>query len=216
MKFPPFDLKTEATQELYQLIDEKYRKLPKTKNGSFDSSSSGFQDNDIDALRHAFVSGAYTQSYGFSTAEILGRLYEYFPGLGTSSTNSERSTNMDLWNNAVGRKYGKKTKNRLQLFNELLKALKNGELITDPNDKREYTGLPCLETTPAGTVVVIGKDKMGRNILFYDLNERIILSRSEFVNKIRNGKYTRYCVRVVNGTPIPVARRDSSVLNNLG
>jgi hypothetical protein len=52
MKFPPFDLKTEATQEVYQLIDEKYRKLPKTKNGSFDSSSSGFQDNDIDALRH--------------------------------------------------------------------------------------------------------------------------------------------------------------------
>ena len=32
MKFPPFDLKTEATQEVYQLIDEKYRKLPKTKN----------------------------------------------------------------------------------------------------------------------------------------------------------------------------------------
>jgi len=166
MKFPPFDLKSEAEQEVYRLIDEKYRQLPKAKDGSIDSSAWGFQDNDVDALRHAYVSGAYAQSYGASTAELLGRLYEYFPGLGTSAPNSERSTNMDLWNNAVGRKYGKKVKNRLQLFQELLEALKRGELITDPSDKREYTGLPCLETAPAGTVIVIEKDKKGRNIFF--------------------------------------------------
>jgi hypothetical protein len=84
MKFPPFDLKSEAEQEVYRLIDEKLRKLPKAKDGSIDSSALGFQDNEIDALRHTFVSGAYTQAYGSSTAEILGRLYEYFPGLGTS------------------------------------------------------------------------------------------------------------------------------------
>ena len=29
-----FDLKNDAEQEVYQLIDKKYRKLPRTKDGS--------------------------------------------------------------------------------------------------------------------------------------------------------------------------------------
>lgn len=216
MKIPPLDLKDEAELEVYRLIDEKYRNLPKGKDGSIDSTAWGFQDNDIDALRHAYVSGVYTQSYGASTAEFLGRLYEYSPGLGSSAPNSERSTNMDLWNNAVGRKYGKKVKGRQQLFKELLRALENGELITDPNDKREYTWQKYLENVPAGAVIVIGKDKKGRNILFYDLHERSVISRADFVDRIRAGKYPRYGLRVVNDVSIPVAKRDASVLNNLG
>lgn len=167
-------------------------------------------------LRHAYVSGVFAQEYGSTTADIFGTINELFPGSGTSAPNAERSMNMDLWNNAVGRKYGKKVKNRLQLFKELLKALKNGELITDPGDTREYTGQLRLENAPVGMVVVIGKDKKGRNILFFDLHERVTLSRVDFVNQIRAGKYPRYCLRIVNGVPIPVAKRDSSVLNNLG
>jgi hypothetical protein len=126
--------------------------------------------------------------------------------------------NMDLWNNAVGRKYGKKVKGREKLFDELINALKSGELITNPADTREYSGLPFISASGAvqGTVVVIGKDKKGRNILFYDLHEKIIMSRSDFVSLIRAGKYPRYCLRVSNGQSIPVARRDSSILNNLG
>ena len=124
--------------------------------------------------------------------------------------------NMDLWNNAVGRKYGKKVKGRKQLFDELLKALEKGELITNPIDKREYTGLPYLETVPAGTVVVVGKDKNGRNILFFDLRAKLVLSRADFVNQIRAGNYPRYGLRVVKGVPIPVAKRDASIQNNLG
>ena len=201
MNFPPFDLKSEAEQEVYRLIDERYRKLPRAKDGTIDFSASGFQDNDIDALRHAYVSGAYTQSYGAFTAEWLGRLYEYLPGFGTSSSNSARSMNMDLWNNAVGRKYGKKVKGRQQLFEELLKALKKSELITDPNDMREYTGLPYLGTVPAGIVVVIGKDKNGRNILFYDLQRKLVLSRADFVSQIREGNYPRYVLRVLTSSP---------------
>ena len=216
MKFQLFDLKNESEQEVYRLIDERYRKLPRRKDGSIDTSASGFHDNDIDALRHAYVSGVYTQSYGSTTAELLGRLYESAPGFGTSSANSERSMNMDLWNNAVGRRKGRKTKSRSKLFDELLKALEKGELITNPSDEREYTGLPYLETVPIGTVVVIGKDKKGRNLLFYDVLAGIVLSRVEFVDQIRAGKYPRYGLRVVKGVPIPVAKRDSSVQNNLG
>ena len=48
---------------------------------------------------------------------------------------------MDLWNNEVGRKYGKKTKSRKDLFKRLMKALKKDELIIHPdNDKRKYLG----------------------------------------------------------------------------
>ena len=60
------------------------------------------------------------------------------------------------------------------------------------------------------------QDKKRRNILFYDLHEKTIMSRLDFVSLIRAGKYSRYCVRFSNGQSIPVARRDSSILNNLG
>jgi hypothetical protein len=213
-----FDLKSDAEQEVYQLIDKKYRKLPRTKDGSINFAASGFQDNDVDALRHAYVSGVYAQEFGSITAELLGTIYEFFPGHGTSSPNNERSMNMDLWNNAVGRKYGKKLKGREELFDALINALKNRELITNPEDTREYSGLPLRSATQTtrGTVVVIGKDKKRRNILFYDLHEKTIMSRLDFVSLIRAGKYSRYCVRFSNGQSIPVARRDSSILNNLG
>jgi hypothetical protein len=133
----------------------------------------------------AYVSGVYAQEYGSITADLLGTIYEFFPGHGTSSPNNERSMNMDLWNNA---------------------------------DTREYSGLPFISATGTvqGTVVVIGKDKKGRNILFYDLHEKTIMSRSDFVSLIRAGKYPRYCLRISDGRSIPVARRDSSTLNYLG
>jgi hypothetical protein len=97
-------------------------------------------------------------------------------------------------------------------------ALKNGELITNPAATREYSGLPFIGATGTvqGMVVVIGKDKKGRNILFYDLHEKTIMSRLDFVSLIRAGKYSRYCLRISNGQSIPVSRRDSSILNNLG
>jgi hypothetical protein len=46
------DLKSDAEQEVCRLIDKKYRKLPKKKDGSINFAASDFQDNDIDALRH--------------------------------------------------------------------------------------------------------------------------------------------------------------------
>ena len=70
----------------------------------------------MDALRHAYVSGVFTQEYGEAAANVLGRLNEYSPGGGSSSSSSTNSTNMDLWNNEVARKYGKKSKTRKELF----------------------------------------------------------------------------------------------------
>jgi hypothetical protein len=52
-------LKEEAKIEIYNYIDKEIRKLPKTESVDFDEFQEGYQDNDVDALRHAYVSGVY-------------------------------------------------------------------------------------------------------------------------------------------------------------
>ena len=129
MKWNPLSLKSEANKEVYKLIEKNLRKLPKNEDGTINEFADGFYNNDVDALRHAYVSGVFTQEYGESTADIFGRLNEYFPGGSISSSNEENSTNMDLWNNEIGRRYGKKTKSRKDLFKRLMKALKKGATL---------------------------------------------------------------------------------------
>jgi len=216
MKLIPQHLRRKAEFESYQIFHKNIRALPKNPDGSFNVFADGFQDNDVDAFRHAFVSGVFVQEYGALAADIFGRLNEYFPGYGTSVPNPGPSMNMDLWNNAVGRSYGKRFKTRKALSRELLKALKNGELITDPGDPREHTGASFLGVAPAGTVVVIQQERRGRNTLFFDFEQRCFLTVAEFLEKIRSGKYPRYTIRFRNGRAFPVARRDFNASNNLG
>lgn len=76
---------------------------------------------------NSYVSGKYVMEFGEVTADLMGRLNEFKNfNFGNKDVPSE---NMDLWNNAVGRYYGKKAKTIKELFDLLLKALKNGELI---------------------------------------------------------------------------------------
>lgn len=131
-----YTLKEEAKTEAYEYINKYLRKLSRNEDGSFNEFAAGFADNDVDALRHAYVSGVYTMEYSADTAERLGRLQELV--FTDSSSAHPQSENMDLWNNAVGRKYGKKAKSREELFKFLIEALKNGELIITPDDKRKY------------------------------------------------------------------------------
>ena len=58
------DLKNTAKIEVYNYIDQHLRKLSRDRDGNFDESQEGFVDNDVDALRHAYVSGIYTMEYG--------------------------------------------------------------------------------------------------------------------------------------------------------
>jgi hypothetical protein len=48
--------------------------MPKWADGSIDEYGKGLGNNDIDALRHAYVSGRYNMEFGEATADILGRL----------------------------------------------------------------------------------------------------------------------------------------------
>ena len=59
MKIPP-TLRDEAEAEAYQYFDENIRELPKNSDGTINTSAPGFHDNDVDAFRHAYVSGVFT------------------------------------------------------------------------------------------------------------------------------------------------------------
>lgn len=57
-----------------------------------------FVNNDVDAFRHAYVSGRYTQEYGSRAADILGIINEFSSTLSPGSGVAEEQ-NMDVWNN---------------------------------------------------------------------------------------------------------------------
>jgi hypothetical protein len=116
----PFSLRDEACLEAYEYFDKNIRPLPKNEQGEFDISSGLFMDNDVDAFRHAYVGGRFRQEYGADAAELFGDLNEVISFFSTTS-DDDKAKNMDLWNNAVGRKHGAKTKKR----EILLKAIHN-------------------------------------------------------------------------------------------
>lgn len=209
------DLKAEYQKEAYDFIDKNYKKLPRNSKGDFDELQDGFINNDVDAIRHAYVSGRFTHKFGEKAAKFFGYLNEVFPGLGRSSRGWQKEENMDLWNNAIGRKYGKETKTPEELFEKLMKALKNGELIIDLNDVREYDGDKFSELKDKKGVIVIEESKTGENLMFFDTDNGNILTKSEFVSLINDGKYPNYEIRNINRKETPVSKKDGDPSNNL-
>lgn len=207
-------LMLEARLEVYQFIDAYYRPMPKKGDGSIDEYAKGLGNNDIDALRHAYVSGRYTMEFGEATADILGRLNEFKNfNFGTKEVPSE---NMDLWNNAVGRLYGKKAKNGKELFEFLLEALKAGELIINLKDKRKYKGEKSIKRIPRSFVIKIKETKTGANIEFFDVRSKIIMTKENFILAIKQGMYSGYAVRKHQSGEFPYSTRDRFSFNNLG
>jgi hypothetical protein len=209
-------LKAEYQKEIYEFIDKNYKKLPKNSKGNFDETQDGFVDNDVDALRHAYVSGRFVHKYNSTVSNILGLLNEKMPVIGGRSLpGGLKEENMDLWNNAVGRKYGKQTKTPEELFERLIKALKNGELIIDLNDKRNYDGNKFTELKDKKDVIVIEESKTGENLLFFDSDNNLIMTKPEFIALILEGKYPSYEVRNINNKETPVSKKDKTTTNNL-
>lgn len=64
----PGSLRDEAEKESYDYFDKNIRVLPKNPDGTINTSARGFHDNDVDAFRHAYVSGIFTQEYSETTA----------------------------------------------------------------------------------------------------------------------------------------------------
>ena len=207
-------LMLEARLEVYKFIDSQYKPMPKKADGSFDEYAKGLGNNDIDALRHAYVSGRYTMEFGEETADILGRLNEFKNfNFGTKEVPSE---NMDLWNNAVERLYGRKAKTGKELFEFLLKALKAGELIIDLKDKRKYKGEKNIKRIPKSFVIKIKETKTRANIEFFDVRKKVLMTKENFISAIKQGKYPGYAVRKHQSGEFPYSTRDRFSFNNLG
>jgi hypothetical protein len=204
------DLKEECRQEAYEYYDKNIDKLPRKKDGSFDESTGKMSNNKTDAFRHAYTSGVFTQKLGLIRANLLG-LYNEIDG-----DNPINQQNMDLWNNAVGRKYGKKAPSKKELANLIKKAFKNKELIEHPNDPREYKGLRHFNYDPKKPVQVIKESKTGRNEYFLDFSNRNIMDRNSFANKIEEGLYPGYTIANIDSVPTPISKPDSTPGNNLG
>lgn len=211
----PWKVKSAALDEAYVYFDRTIRPLAKLPDGKVDPAAKGLEDNDVDAFRHAYVSGVFTQTYGEDTADLFGRINELDPASMYSNSRNPKAKNMDLWNNGVGRKLGKKAKNREELLKNVHEALRKGELITDPNDTRVYKGAKRTPGSASKPVIAIGKSKSGRNEWFLDTLKKEVFGRNEFIVRIRAGDYPGYTVKTVNGQPTPVSNPDGRKTNNL-
>lgn len=209
-----YTLKDEAEKQLYEWFDKEVRPLPKNADGTINTIGEGLVDNDIDAMRHAFVSGVYTLEYSAETAEMMGRLNE-FANFNYSSS-APGGENMDLWNNAVGRKMANKVRTRRELYELLIKAIKEGELIITPTDLRKFKGDSAIKRIPKSFVIKIVENKTGANIEFLDIHKKLILSKVEFIQAIRDGKYPGYAIRKDAEGEFPYSIRDKHKFNNLG
>jgi hypothetical protein len=208
------NLMIEARKEIYELIDKYHRPMPKKADGTIDEYAKGLANNDIDALRHAYVSGVYTIEYGEITADLFGRLNE-LRNFNFGMIESP-SVNMDLWNNSIGRKYGKKSKSRQELFENLINALKSNELIIELNDERKYKGAKTIKRLPKSYVIKIKETKTGANIEFFDIRKKIIMTKEEFIHQIRNNQYPGYSIKKHHSGEFPISTRDRFNFNNLG
>lgn len=212
--WPPALMK-DARDEAYLYFDQNIRNLAKDSNGDIDPTGIGLENNDIDAFRHAYVSGVFVQVFNEEISDILGRLNEYKPGDFYSNSKDSRSLNMDLWNNSIGRNYGLKAKDRKELLKLIHQALDNGELIINLNDKRKYIGNNNDPRNKSKPIIVLSESETGRNEIFFDLFKEDILSREEFVTKIKAGAYPKYFIKIINGVETPLSKPDSHRTNNI-
>lgn len=123
----------------------KYQKKYGFKMGT---GEDGTHNNEADAFKHAFMQAYATICINRGWAKLGGDFHEYIDG----RNYDKKENNMDLWNNSIGREVAENLKKILgKKFNNysikelsdmasdiIIEKMKNGELITNPDDKRSY------------------------------------------------------------------------------
>ncbi len=209
--------KDEAAKEAYLHFHKNIRPIFDDKGAWLPGENA--HNDDVDAFRHAYTSGVFTQEFTEGIANILGHFNE-IKGQLKDQPDSEK--NMDLWNNKVGREYGKKTTSKQELAELLQKALENDELIiTDDQEKdsRKYIDEGITDEKvidPNKPITVIKESDTGRNLLFLNMLNGEIMTNDVFVNKINAGDYPGYHIARVDSIATPVSNADGSKDNNLG
>ena len=123
---------------------EKYRQQ---YNLPVNTVGSGHNDS-VDAFRHAYMSAYFARNWGQPVAKYITDLHEK---QGNKKGQDPKESNMDLWNNSIGRKiahevykeYWNKGKTHHEIeditVQKIVDKINKGELITNPNDSRVYT-----------------------------------------------------------------------------
>ena len=199
--------KKDVEKEAYYFFNKFVRDITEVDSG---------HNNDIDAFRHAYASGIYTMEFGDKIACLLGQFNEI---KGALHSQPDAEKNMDLWNNWVGRKYGKKAKSKIELAKLIVKALNNGELIItndQAQDSRKYKDRNTKIIKPNKPVVVIKESSTGRNEIFLDVVTGMVMTRDDFVKLIQLGEYQGYRIARIHNILTPISKHDGSTENNLG
>jgi hypothetical protein len=109
-----------------------------------------FWNNEADAFKHAYSGADMYFKYGDKGSFIGGIYHE-----NQTPNNPQGEWNMDSWNNNQGRQIAKEIQkeygdNFMKLpqqqqsdiiAEKVMNRMRNGQLITNPNDKRRYTGV---------------------------------------------------------------------------
>ena len=133
-------------------VDKKTMEYQKKYNFKYNVKNReiAFWNNEGDAFKHTYMQADLTFKFGGSVATVPGYVHEI---QNLWDGNPKNETNMDLWNNKVGRQIGldvarqmrKKynvgeKKNWQEIDDEIAKRImekmRSGELITNPNDAR--------------------------------------------------------------------------------
>lgn len=105
-------------------------------------------NDEIDAFRHCFSQALLTLKFSEGFAKNFGTVYEIQGDIFDHQNRNER--NMDQWNNAIGREIAREVKTITEGKNytpqeiedivaeKVYKHMKNGDLITNPSDKRKF------------------------------------------------------------------------------
>ena len=206
----PMRLRNEARFQCYVYFDKNIRALPKNKNGEFIEDNT-FVDSDIDAFRHACVSGIFTMRFGNRPALIFGWLQEFFFPSGGPAGKA-----MDIWNNRKGRDAAKGLKSENSLFKKIDKMLQQDELATSPNDPRLFGAELEINPIPhTGRFIRLGAPASGTDLTYFELSTQTQYTRKQLVSFIQAGKVPEYCLRKLGKRWYPVAKPDASSENNL-
>jgi hypothetical protein len=126
-----FDLRNKTEQEAYKYYEQYTNNvLIRNQDGTFASQG---HNNELDAFRHAYVSGVFVLEYGATISSFMGYLNEL---KGDVNNQPQSEKNMDFWNNQVGINYASSAISKQALSELLINALRKGELITSIDDKR--------------------------------------------------------------------------------
>ena len=89
-------------------------------------------------------------------------------------------------------------------------------MIFNLNDQRKYLTNEDFEKEKIkDKVIVLKENKTGENVQFLDTKKLLILSREDFLARIKRGEYgDEYEIRMIEGKEIPTSKRDGS--GNLG